>query len=157
MLRLPQGPWFPWSREFRWDRLPWRATTRHERDSSRDQRELAALVAATSASIGLVVQEAGFTIRPDACGVSRRGGSREVRVLYEATAEDAAQRFEVLDAERGTCVDLWIYWRPDTGHLDLSRPGSLPPVRSQRAGRKELRPVLEDHSRELAESMIPDP
>ena len=53
-MRLPQGPWFPWSGEFRWDRFPWEGSKRRERDSIRDQRALAALVEAAATTIGVV-------------------------------------------------------------------------------------------------------
>ena len=59
-VRLPQGPWFPWSSEFSWNRLPWQGGTRHEIEALEDQRDLAALVEAAASTIGSVVTPVGF-------------------------------------------------------------------------------------------------
>lgn len=153
-MRLPQGPWFPWSREFRWDRLPWQAAKRHELDAIRDQRDLAALVEATATTIGTVARLAGFAFRPDASGVGRHNGHRKAFVLYEVAAEEVADRSELLaDVARGSCVDLWVYWSPDTGQLHLSLPGRLRTRRSEQVDRDALREALDVHAHELAEQL----
>jgi len=124
-VRLPQGPWLPWSSEFRWDRWPWQGSTRHERRAAEDQRDLAVLIETALATIGPVVGAAGFAFRPDVARVSREAGSREVALLFEA-APEIVDRFAVLgDEGHGPCVDLWVYWYPDSDRLDLSLPGRL--------------------------------
>lgn len=45
-------------------------------------------------------------------------------VLYEASPSDVADRYPVLaDADDTHCIDLWIYWYPERGHLDVNLPG----------------------------------
>ncbi len=153
-MRLPQGPWFPWSREFRWDRWPWQGTKRHERESIRDQRDLAALVEAASTTIGVVARQAGFTFRPDACHVDRLNDGREAAVLYEAAPNEVTDQLRAFEHE--SCVDLWIYWSPDTGRLSLSLPGTLRSGRPQHVDRGGLRAALEAQARELEEQPTPD-
>lgn len=155
-MRLPQGPWFPWSREFRWDRWPWQGTRRHEIDCFRDQRELAAFVEMVSTTIGVPAREAGFVFRPDASQVTRLGGQRQVSVLYEADPEHVADRVELTDDERASCVDLWVYWSPDDGQLDVSLPGRLRASRPRAVGREDLRAALEAHGRALTEQLTAD-
>lgn len=155
-MRLPQGPWFPWSREFRWDRWPWQGTKAHERESIRDQRDLAALVEAASTTIGVVARQAGFAFRPDACHVNRLNDGREAAVLYEAARDEVTERLQLSSNEHESCVDLWIHWSPDTGRLDLSLPGSLWSARPQQhVDRDGLRAALETRARELEAQLMP--
>ncbi len=107
-------------------------------------------------SIGVVVRETGFAFRPDASQVNHLSGRREVSVLYEAEPEEVADRLQLSDGGRGSCVDLWIYWSPDTGQLDVSLPGRLwsPPL--QAVDRDGLRVALEAHARALAEQLTSD-
>lgn len=122
-MPLPQGPWFPWSREFRWDRFPWQGTTAHEARARQDQRDLTILVEAAATTIGAVARRAGFVFRADASRVSSQDGEREAAMLYEADPDELADRFPAMESERGqSCVDLWIYWSPDAGTLDISGP-----------------------------------
>lgn len=156
-MRLPQGPWFPWSREFRWDRFPWQATKRGEIRSIHDQRDLAAFVEATATTIGVVAKQAGFAFRPNACGVNRLNGPRQAAVLYEAEPHDVAEQLGLTDHELASCVDLWVYWLPDTGALDLSLPGRLRTDGPDHADRDGLVGALEIHAAQLARHLgIPD-
>lgn len=125
MVRLPQGSWFPWSEEFRWDRLPWTGTTDAEVSAILDQRLLAALVEAVATTMGPVLMDAGYEFRPDASGVGARNGVRQAFVLYEADGDEVADRYPVLAGERGSCSDVWVYWSPSTGELDVSLPGGM--------------------------------
>lgn len=152
-MRLPQGPWFPWSREFRWDRWPWQGTKRHEIDCFRDQRELAAFIEMVSTTIGVPARGAGFLFRPDASQVTRIGGQRQVSALYEADPEQVGDQVELTDDEPASCVDLWVYWSPDTKQLDVSLPGSLRALRPRAVERDDLRAALEAHGRALAEQL----
>lgn len=44
-------------------------------------------------------------------------------MLNEVDGDELADRFPAMEDERGQpCVDLWIYWSPDIGTLDVSGP-----------------------------------
>lgn len=147
-IRLPQGPWFPWCDEFRWDRFPWQGSTRREDEARRDQRDLAAFVEAVATTVGAVAREAGFAFRPDATGLDSSNGERTAVVLYEADPADVADRIDVQDGEG--CVDLWIHWSPDTRMLDLSLPGRMGSIRPRAVERDALGQALEAIARDLA-------
>lgn len=153
---MPQGPWFPWSREFRRDRFPWQGTTRREHESLRDQRDLAVLVEAASTTIGVVVSQLGFAFRPDAAGVSRLNGPRQAAVLYEAKPGDVDRRLRLDESETDSCIDLWIYWSPDTGRLDLILPGTLRTRGPDHVEREELLAALQGHADQLAQQLAQD-
>ena len=156
-MRLPQGPWFPWSGEFRWDRLPWQATTGRERQVRRDQQDLATLVEVAATTIGTIARSAGFVFRADASTVSACNGVREVSVLYEADAKALADRFPAMEEARGDpCADLWIYWSPDAGTLDLTGPAvafGRPPHAEPIMDGAALRAGLERHAAVLAKTL----
>lgn len=152
-MRLPQGPWFPWSGEFRWDRFPWQGSKRHERESIRDQRDLAVLVEAAATTIGVVATRAGFAFRADAAGVSRLNGPRQAAVLYEAEPHAVVDRLQLDEHEGTSCVDLWVYWSPETGELGLSLPGTLHTGGPDHAERDGLPSALQVHAHELAQQL----
>lgn len=155
-VRLPQGPWFPWSNEFSWDRLPWQGGTRHEIEAIEDQRDLAALVEAAASTIGIVVTPVGFAFRPAAAQLNRRNNPRHAGVLYEALPDDLTVDLALHEHERQSCVDLWVYWSPDTGTLTLSLPGDLRTSGPDRADRAGLRQALARHAQGLVEQLQPD-
>ena len=150
LVRLPQGPWFPWSNEFRWDRFPWQGPKRGEVRSIDDQEDLAALVEAAATTVGVVAKQAGFAFRPASSGVNRLNGPREVSVLYEAEPHDVAEQLGLSEGELTPCVDLWVSWLPDTGTLNLALPAGLRTEGPDRADRDGLVHALQIHAAHLA-------
>lgn len=156
LLGLPDGPWFPWSREFRWDLMPWNWHMRGAERRHRKQQQLIRLVEAAASTIGVVARDAGFAFNTAITG--SRNDQRHHAVLYEAAPADVASHHPSLaEATDPHCVDLWIHWYPDRGQLRVDlmdfasshglempdRPDLVRATRRVVDDERQLRPVLE--------------
>lgn len=120
-MRLPDGSWFPWSREFRWDLMPWNRWMRSAHEDHRLRTELVLLAEAVGATIGPVARSAGFVLNVGACGHGHASpGGSVVTILYEADATEFAARYPDHGATRDEgCVDLWIEWFTDIPRVEV--------------------------------------
>lgn len=163
LLGLPDGPWFPWSREFRWDLMPWNRNLRRGEQEHRQHRELLHLVEAAAGTIGVVARDAGFEFNMACAGTNNDDVVHSV--LYEASPREFADRFRGhAEAEDPYCIDLWVHWYPDHGHLEVDvldfggvhglrmpdRPDLVDATRQRVDDTRRLHPALEAWSEAFA-------
>jgi hypothetical protein len=162
VLRLPDGPWFPWSREFRWDLMPWNRDLRDQDQELGRHSQLIHLVEAAAGTVGVVARGAGFEFNSAFTGASN--GEVDHAVLYEASPNDIADRYPGLVDEDDHCIDLWIHWYPELGLVEVDPPSDVAlhdlrvleradleeAARQRVTDEHQLRPVLEAWSEVLA-------
>lgn len=121
-FRLPQGPWFPWSREFRGP--PTRATASvGPRYDHAIVNDLLVLVDAVRATIGPVVEPLGLRFRPAATQPDQGAATPAFSLLYEGSPEVVRRAAPALVTEGDPCIDLWVQWVPASGSLDVDLAG----------------------------------
>lgn len=162
LFGLPDGPWFPWSREFRWDLMPWNRGLRRRDEQHKRREELIHLVEAAAGTIGIVARQAGFEF--NLANTSTSNGDVTHAVLYEASADEFTNRYPGLgDRGHDFCVDLWVYWYREHGQLEVNldgfggphglempnRPDLVDATRQPVEDRWDLRPVLQAWSEGL--------
>jgi hypothetical protein len=102
--------------------MPWNRKMRRSVQQHRRHEELLHLVEATAGTVGLIARQLGFGFH--SASTSQRNGDVEHTVLYEAAPAGLADRYARLAGPDDPCVDLWVYWEPESGRLEVDPPGS---------------------------------